>query len=279
MEETVQTFLIGDDPDATILIGDDTDATMIAPRFDERESVTAQPVVPLADVVATEANALPPYMQKQRGARRKWPLALILVSALGGSALGMAGLYFYQQRRETPIESTPETQVERVSVPVATAQTSTTPAPVEERPVVTTDAPPATVPAKQQVERSAPSVAPVADDDSKARKENARDERDVKKKKDDDDTAATPLPSRKAVETNERTGTLKHGKKGESETRADEAAQLPQRPRRVETAPDDERTTRRIDTINYPENRSGRRARGQRSIDRVRGIFEGQPPR
>ncbi|MFL6210916.1 MAG: hypothetical protein ACJ74W_18860 [Pyrinomonadaceae bacterium] len=69
----------------------DADATLITPRFDEMEAQEAQPVVPLAEV---------------RAARRTWPL--LLLSALLGGAVSIAGLYLYQRPRTRSLN--PQTQ-------------------------------------------------------------------------------------------------------------------------------------------------------------------------
>ncbi len=76
----------------------ETEATLVTPRFDEAEAQTAQPVVPLAAV---------------RARRRVWPL--LLVSALLGGVVSVAGLYFYQRPR-----------AQAVAAPVAVPQETTT---------------------------------------------------------------------------------------------------------------------------------------------------------
>ncbi len=74
------------------------EATLVTPRFDAAEAQTAQPVVPLAAV---------------RARRRVWPL--LLVSALLGGVVSVAGLYFYQRPR-----------AQTVAAPVAGPQEPTT---------------------------------------------------------------------------------------------------------------------------------------------------------
>jgi hypothetical protein len=64
----------------------DRDATLVAPRFDETEAQTAQPVVPLA-----------PTPRARRRRPRLWPL--LLLSAVLGGAFSVFGLRLYQQRR------------------------------------------------------------------------------------------------------------------------------------------------------------------------------------
>src|SRR5687768_15855998 len=85
--------------------------TLVTPRFDEVETVQAQPVVPLAEV-PPGARGVGGFNARRRGS---WPLALILVSALVGVIGGAAGLYFYQHR----------------STENASAEAQPTPAPAE----------------------------------------------------------------------------------------------------------------------------------------------------
>ncbi|MCA1592188.1 MAG: hypothetical protein LC754_05965 [Acidobacteria bacterium] len=265
MEETTQPFLTGDDPDAT----------MIAPRFDEGEADTARPVVPLGVVAsgAPEAfNGAAPYAARRNVPRRSWPLSLVLISALAGSVLGGVGLYFYQSRDNTNTPSV-ETQ-ESATSPVEVAQPSPTNAPEREVEHVA-------LPPQPSVSSEQPAPASSSSDDERAG--------DLRKHRDEDERK-TAAETRRAAETDERDGTVKRGKKGE---RDDEAAQRQERPRRIgdnpTSSPDpnkdasDEAIARRVGTIFDPEGRRVRRPRPrredvQRAVDRVRGIFEGQPP-
>ena len=84
--------------------------TLVTPRFDEVETVQAQPVVPLAEVPPGASHG-------RRFAPRRLvslPVALVLVSALVGVVVGGAGLYFYQHRSTmTRRHPTPAASAER----------------------------------------------------------------------------------------------------------------------------------------------------------------------
>ena len=94
--------------------------TLAAPRFDAVEAQEAQPVVPLAEVTTR---------------RRIWPL--LLLSALLGSAVGIAAVYFYQQQRTHAVgneTSATQPQVTTAAQPeTAQAATQTADVPEAER--------------------------------------------------------------------------------------------------------------------------------------------------
>lgn len=95
----------------------DADATLVSPRFDAAEAQEAQPVVPLAAV---------------RASRRTWPL--LLLSALLGGAVSIAGLYLYQRPRTQPLSTQTQTPPPAdTSAPAETAQI-TAPRPTDARP-------------------------------------------------------------------------------------------------------------------------------------------------
>jgi hypothetical protein len=71
-EQTQNLQAVAADPEKTVVA--DPEKTLVAPRFDAREVVTAQPVVPLADQPGGGRG-------RRQGAL---PLMLILVSALVG---------------------------------------------------------------------------------------------------------------------------------------------------------------------------------------------------
>ena len=72
--------------DEAKLVGGGEETTLVAPRFDDEETLVARPVVPLdahAPVVPTQVipAARPAQGYRSRFApRRSWPLALMLVS-------------------------------------------------------------------------------------------------------------------------------------------------------------------------------------------------------
>ncbi len=120
------------------LVTSGEEATLVAPRFDDEETLVAQPVVPLdgAAVEATHAPApapyatttppLPAHARRSRVPRRSWMLALVLTSVLVGGVLGGAGLYIYQRQSEDDrvvaapqAETLTETPAETQPQPVA----------------------------------------------------------------------------------------------------------------------------------------------------------------
>jgi hypothetical protein len=232
---------------------DERDATLATPRFDEEETVLAQPVVPLDAEEIPPAAAPTPYAPRPR-ALRQWPLALALISALVGGIVGGLGLYLFQQRgSETPAAAEAPAEVAQPA-PAAeqAADAGEVSAPAESAPVT-------------EAEAAAESVAERREDDDEGG-DDARGE---------DRISAPPARDAGASES-----APKHGKKGERD------AELPRRPRRT-TADDSppvvtEGGARRVDSIVYPSRRAERRAerrarRAARNVDRVRAIFEGQP--
>jgi hypothetical protein len=250
------------------LVTSGEETTLVAPRFDDEETLVARPVVPLdgATVEATHAPApapyattppLPAYARRSRVPRRSWMLALMLTSVLVGGVLGGAGLYIYQRQSEddrvvaapqaeTPSETPAETQqpAPEPAVEASNAPQPETPAAVAE---------PTTVEPAEEEEATAPPPA------REPETEPASERRD--------DT-----------EPGRSTGTRKRGKKGEH----DEVTERPRPVARAEADDDAPRQARRVDTIFYRERRAMRRerARARRDggdVDRLRRIFEGAP--
>ncbi len=239
--------------------------TLVTPRFDEVETVHAQPVVPLAEVPAGASRG------RRFAARRlvSLPVALVLVSALVGVVVGGAGLYFYQHR----------------SAQNSAADTQTTPAPAEAPPLTE-----ASASASAQV--AAPSPEPEETDSAEVvSAEVVEPEAPAKTdaKKEEADKSPAPEPRKVAERDDDYDDSPKRGKKGERDS---EAARRTPRAERVssrEQARDDDGNSepgaRLSDEIIYRRERRAerqaerrqRRANRQRSVDRVRGIFEGQP--
>ena len=264
MREPQQETLQTDDEATLVVVGEEP--TLVAPRFDDEETLVARPVVPLENgrhVPAPEDEPARPARgyRSPFAPRRSWSLALILVSVLVGGVLGGAGLYLYQRQSQDPAVSPgamtqPMTPADAAQAPAVTAEdrsaalsaepqqaqqteTSTavapnapepaTPAPAEEVPVAAPAREPDRVPAAEQ--RTAPSV-----------------------------------------------GTPKRGKKGERDEEIE---------RRAPSQPDgniaraEEPAARQVDTIFYrqrrAERRAARRARRDDDADRLRRIFEGGP--
>ena len=74
------------DDEATLVVGGE-ETTLVAPRFDDEETLVARPVVPLdADAYAPAPERRPapraPEYRSPYAPRRSWTLALALVSVL-----------------------------------------------------------------------------------------------------------------------------------------------------------------------------------------------------
>lgn len=242
------------------------DETLVTPRFDEEETVLAQPVVRL-----DAAEDLPPgepavaaahsYVPRAHGSRRPWPLAVILVSALVGSVIGGTGLYFFQKHRRAeaaqPAATTPAEATQPAPAPAA-EQAS---APVEETQ-------PAPAPSVEEAAAVEPIPEPVEDEDE------------------DDARKADPAPE-PARNVPVREEEPRRGKKGDR----DDAVERRERNRSSDDdAPAARNEARRVDAIVYPTRREERRAQRQaerrarraerqadRQADRLRAIFEGEP--
>lgn len=270
MEETKRTFA-----------DDDGEETMVAPRFDDEETVLARPVVPFEEVsdapaaphvttsTASATGAPPPLHSRLRVApRRSLVAALVLVSALVGSVLGVAGLHFYQQRKSADAPATEQQQ--QAEAPAAPATTATT----AESNGRETNAPAAAEP-------SAPAA--VEPDDAEA-----DDDSDTAKDRDSDEADASPVAERRRVsEDREPVTTPKRGKKGARDEDIHRGAQRAPRydedSRPVVRDNDDDdsayerREARRVGVITYRPRRARPRRDRDDSPDRLRRIFEGQP--
>ncbi|HEX7956004.1 MAG TPA: hypothetical protein VF508_03625, partial [Pyrinomonadaceae bacterium] len=120
------------DEEVTLVVSGE-EATLVAPRFDDEETLVARPVVPFGEAGVAEAPA--PAVVPAAGAawrsayarlpfkpRRSWLLALMLVSVLIGGVLGGAGLYLYQRQTEDggappQAEAQPEQQQQQAVAP------------------------------------------------------------------------------------------------------------------------------------------------------------------
>lgn len=262
---------------------DDADATLVAPRFDEAAAETARPVVPLAESNSFDGQMVgpAPAYRQQPPVRRSWMVALVLVSALVGSVLGGVGLRLYQKRQRASAQTIAPVQTTAAPVETETAQ------PQQEVSATTRDAAAATSEtATAQISETAPpniieetettparaaaeDVVRISetrkDDDSKKRDEAVSDNR---RKSDDDDDE-------------DKSGKRKKGKRGDDDdSERSERAEQP-RARRVGVITYSQ--PRRIERIRDSEGdyrpRRERQRQEQQSRDRVRAIFEGQPPR
>lgn len=265
MEETNRTFA-----------DDEGDETMVTPRFDNEETVLARPVVPFEEVGDAPAPAAtaappPPLHTRLRSAPRRSPVAaLVLASALGGSVLGVGGLYFYQKHRNADATPAPEQQQQQADVTVPAAQ-PTAEAVSQSR---ETSAP-ATEPSAPAPVASEPEVR--ADDEAGSAKDKGSDKDKNSEKADD-----SPVVARRNVsESRDPVAAPKHGKKGERDEESQREERRARRdddddrPVRADDSGDDRREARRVGVITYRPRRARRDNYG--TPDRLRRIFEGQP--
>ncbi|MFL6284111.1 MAG: hypothetical protein ACJ74Q_13295 [Pyrinomonadaceae bacterium] len=265
MEETNRTFA-----------DDEGDETMVTPRFDNEETVLARPVVPFEDVGdAPEASATaapPPFHTRLRSAQRRSPVAaLVLASALGGSVLGVGGLYFYQKHRNADAAPAAEQQQQQQQADVtAPAAQPTAEAVSQSRETSAT----ATEPSAPAPVASEPEVR--ADDEAGS----ARD-KGSEKEKNSEKTDDSPAVARRNVsESRDPVAAPKHGKKGEHDEEPQREERRARRddddqPVRADDSGDDRREARRVGVITYRSRRARRDNYG--NADRLRRIFEGQP--
>jgi hypothetical protein len=266
------------DEETTVVVAGE-EQTLVAPRFDDEETLVARPVVPLDGADAPEApttlNAAAPaaraYAPTRLLPRRAMLFPLMLVSVLIGGVLGGAGLYFYQRqsgeaRQPAPAAATsqpenPNTTQNEASQPAPAANEALTMAPGATNADAATDTPPATE--ANATNASNASSAPADEDRADPDEDGAAHARE-----------AESVPA---------AGSPKRGKKGE---RDEEIERSTRRTNRADSAAPiaradaDEREARRVDTIFYRQRRAARdRARRQTAgdVDRLRRIFEGSP--
>ena len=266
MKETRQQTLMDDE--ATLVVGGE-ETTLVAPRFDDEETLVARPVVPLEEGAHAPLRERPsiaaprpaPSYRSRYAPRRTWTLALVLVSVLVGGVLGGAGLYLYQRQSQDPAVS-----------PAAMTQPAA--------PADAAQAPPAEVRNTTPPESTAPQAAAPTGAASNA-EEPAPPARDAEA------SAAAPAREPENVPAAERRtapsdGTPKRGKKGERDAEI-ERRDTPQPGGNVARA--EAPQARQVDTIFYrqrraerqAERRAARRARRDDDVDRLRRIFEGTP--
>ena len=239
----------------------DPEKTLVAPRFDAREALTAQPVVPLADA--------PPVRRERR--QGTLPLMLILVSALVGGLVSVFAYRLYQQRVQSSAREQQQQPV-TVDAPALTPEISAgaaaaeTPAAAPEVIAETQPTPDAEI--AEVREPDAPEEAAARDearedradrDLDSARERAASEERPAPR-----NASATRPVARRVDEIKTPTEDLRVRRERYDGREASDY-EVPQRPRA------ERRAARRA------ERRAARRG-GERNIDRVRAIFEGSPP-
>jgi hypothetical protein len=251
------------------LNADEGEETMVAPRFDDEETMVARPVVPLEEVGSDAPRVarakLSTYLRTPP--RRTLVAALVLVSALAGGILGGAALYLYQKHRSDNAPATEQQQ--QADAPASQPTPEPTPEPTT-RETAATAQPSADAPA---------ATGPVARADNDA-SDSARD-------RDKEEAAAAPVAERRSSPPAEPAPvvTPKHGKRGER----DEEPERVERRARRDSEGDDERQARaderengprearRVGVITYRPRRVRERRGPYGDGDRLRRIFEGQP--
>jgi hypothetical protein len=312
MKESQQTLSADDtttrfDEEAT-LVSTGEEATLVAPRFDDEETVHARPVVPFeattsnagaATMLApTSATAAPTslsaaprsaYSRLPFAPRRSLLLALVLVSVLAGGVLGGTALYFYQNhaRADETSASAPSQpnndEAASQPSPAPTAETVSQSPPSEAQP----ESPASNAPSDEATNDKAKAK---ANEETGASDSDDR-EADAHGSARDAENVPAAARRKEATDEGERVGAPKHGKKG------DDASEQPRRhanqaddERRLSRADDgrlshadDEsaapgpREARRVDTIIYRPRRARTRRETASDADRLRRIFEGRP--
>lgn len=243
-------------------ISSDPDATLVRPLFDDEATETARPVVPLAANIAASAASALPGGAYSMGRRRSWPWALIVVSVIAGSVIGVVGLSFYQKRRVDSASAA--TQVEQPLAPPESSPSQPEPSPN----VAAVDAVdlPSVIPAREdKVIDGAEGVAEsTLSDDTAARRTKRETEAERRAKRtdetrnrevsDDDEDDAAPT-TRERANRNSDDGPEQQGAT---------------RPRRAGNVEPETRTDEQTNAEDGP---------GPRRIDRVRDIFTGSQPR
>lgn len=259
------------DDEATLVVGEER--TLVAPRFDDEETLVARPVVPLENGAHIDAPAPLPVLPARGynspfATRRPRSLALMLVSVLIGGVLGGAGLYLYQRQSQdlavSPAATT--TAAEQPATPDAEAQAPAAPAEVPQA------APNAEAQARQ-TEPPPDAATNVAEPAAHAPVEEVPAAARAR--------APESVPAAERRTTAPSEGTPRRGKKGERDEEVERRA--PARPEGND-ARDDQPEARQVDTIFYRQRRAerraerrARRARRADDADRLRRIFEGPP--
>lgn len=245
------------DPDATLIT--EADASLTTPRFDEEEAQVARPVVPLAESSLSHR-------------RRRWPIVLVLVSALVGGAVSIFAFRLYQQRQQPAAAATQVVEQEQEPTPPQAS------AP-EPAPALT-----AAAGAEAQPQPETPAIIETFEPE----KERAPKKEESPARKVAEENSK---PAREAERKEERKTDEKRAERKANEKRAGRSSG-DMRPRRVEVITEPRRVDedmRRYDMadevdeveLRREERRRQRREqrRGQRrNIDRIKDIFEGPPP-
>lgn len=228
--------------------GDDADDSLSTPHFDTEATLTARPVVPLAEGVAGQA-----YDSGRLRAGKSWnPLLLVLI-VLGAVGLGIAtglaiGFYKNRQASAPPVASESPAPTQDINV----GKTVEPPAPIRT---------PLPTPVEEEARASIPEVAeepPVQAKDEKTERA-ARDDADDSRK-----TTPTVVPeNRRERDDDVAEDNDNEERRAERQRRREERRERRRRERDLE------------EPARFP--RDIERA-GREQINRIRDIFEGRQP-
>ncbi|HVF86778.1 MAG TPA: hypothetical protein VM866_04280 [Pyrinomonadaceae bacterium] len=241
-------------------ISSDQDATLVRPLFDEEATETARPVVPLAANIAASATSALSGGAYSTSKRRSWPWALVVVSVIAGSVIGVVGLSFYQKRRIDSASTA--TQVEPQSA--APEFSPSQPGPSPNVATVDTVELPSVIPAREdKVIDGAEGVADPAPTLTPARRAE-REAEAARSTKITDETR-----NRAASDDDDEDDTVRTTRERAGQNTDDEPEQGATRPRRAGNVEQETRTDDQPNAEDDP---------GPRRVDRVRDIFTGSQP-
>jgi hypothetical protein len=236
-----------------IQTGSETDDSLSTPHFDAEATLTARPVVPLAEGAAAVQGYDPPRLRTGKS-WNPWLLVLIVVGAVGlGVATGLAiGFYKNRQTSASPVATEATAPAPDISAGRTVEQPAPTPLPTQ--------------PAEEEAARA--SVPEVVEEPSVKPKDEKpeRAARDDERRADDEDRKATP-----PVVTEKR-----RARDDEVIAEDNEEARRVERQRRREERRERRRRERDLEEpAEFPRDIE-RAGRGQ--INRIRDIFEGRQP-
>ncbi len=243
------------DPDATLV--SEHDPTLATPRFDAGEAHEARPVVPLT---ANPVNR----------ARRRWPVVLVLVSALAGGAISIFAFRVYQQRQATRVAGQPQQEVTQAAQQQQPQSPTPAPSPVMSATGTTEEKPQQQRPVIIETVETEKASAPPKRDESAAHKVATAEE-----------TKTARKAERKVEEKR-----AEHSSSGETRPRIVDTSREPRRAdedMRQDDRADDSADARRDGwQARRRERRERRRSNSgggqRRNIDRIKDIFQGPPP-
>jgi hypothetical protein len=233
-------------------------------------------VAPLSTAGAASQAATPAYdatasgvgtatanvLRRERGGMlRSVPLALVLTAVMAGVVIGGVGFYLFQQRLRTEPAAEPATEQPAVAQSDDSQPASDVPQETAEAAPVVAAEPPA-APVEEKADEEEPDAAPAASAASAPARARTNDAR-----------PAEPQVRTASVRAE---NTRRENRDDEDSRRDRDSARRPAREQEPEA--------RRVDSIIYQrqrreQRREQRRAerRERRSVDSVRGIFEGGP--